>query len=207
MGAGSGGARRHDANRRLGAIRRPSGRAARTTLTITAATATVAALALGAWGAFLLAPRADEPVRSDAVVMLAGADDGRHSLARDLVDAGYADTLLVSNPGGNAERVARRLCTGTARPADAEVVCFAPEPRTTWGEAEAVDAIARARGWERVLVVTNRPHSLRAGRWMRAATDLDVRMVPIRRVDLPMLPVHLVWEIAGFAKGRINGHW
>lgn len=167
----------------------------------------VAALALTAWGAFLLQPHGDEPVRADAVVMLAGADDGRHLYARDLVEAGYADTLLVSNPGGNSETVARRLCTGIARPADAEVVCFSPEPRTTWGEALTVDAIARARGWERVLVVTNRPHTLRAGTWMRNATDLDVRMTPIDRVDRAMLPVHLVWEVAGWIKGRVNGHW
>lgn len=167
----------------------------------------IGALALTAWGVFLLQPRADEPVRADAVVMLAGADDGRHLYARDLVEAGYADTLLVSNPGGNSERVARRLCTGLSRPADAEVVCFSPEPRTTWGEALSVAAIADARGWERVLVVTNKPHTLRAGRWMRGATGLDVRMTPIERVDREMLPVHLVWEIAGWIKGGINGHW
>ncbi|WP_407334830.1 YdcF family protein [Dietzia kunjamensis] len=171
------------------------------------AAAAVAALALTAWGAFLLQPRADGPVRADAVVMLAGADDGRHLYARDLVEAGYADTLLVSNPGGNSETVARRLCTGIARPSGAEVVCFSPDPRTTWGEAQAVASIARARGWDRILVVTNRPHTLRAGTWMRSATGLDVRMVPVERLDRGMLPVHLVWEAAGWIKGRVNGHW
>lgn len=174
---------------------------------IVAAAATVGVLALTAWGAFLLQPRADDPVRADAVVMLAGADDGRHLYARDLVEAGYADTLLVSNPGGNSEKVARRLCTGPARPSGAEVVCFSPDPRTTWGEAQSVAAIARARGWERILVVTNRPHTLRAGTWMRGATGLDVRMTPIDRLDRVMLPVHLVWEIAGWIKGGVNGHW
>lgn len=164
--------------------------------------------ALTVWGAFLLQPRADEPVRADAVVMLAGADDGRHLHARDLVDAGYADTLLVSNPGGNSERVARRLCTGIARPGPpAEVVCFEPEPRTTWGEARSVATIAERRGWERVLVVTNRPHTLRAGMWMREATGLDVRMAPVERLDVARLPVHLIWELAGFVKGWVNDHW
>lgn len=173
-----------------------------------AATAALGAVALTAWGAFLLYPRADEPVRADAVVMRAGADDGRHLSARDLVEAGYADTLLVSNPGGNSERVARNLCTGTSRPErESEVVCFVPNPRTTWGEAQAVSAIAEARGWERVLVVTNQPHTLRAGKWLRSATGLDVRMVPIEPIDWPMVPVHLVREIAGLAKGWLNGHW
>ena len=172
-----------------------------------AAAVVVSALALTAWGVFLLQPRGDDPVRADAVVMLAGADDGRHLYARDLVEAGCADTLLVSNPGGNSEVVARRLCTGLSRPADAEVVCFSPDPRTTWGEARAVAAIADARGWERVLVVTNKPHTLRAGTWMRSATGLDVRMTPIETVDWPMLPVHLVWEAAGWVKGGVNGNW
>ena len=108
-----------------------------------AAATAVAALALTAWGAFLLQPRADEPVRADAVVMLAGADDGRHLYARDLVEAGYADTLLVSSPGGNSETVARRLCAGIARPAGAEVVWFSPDPRTPRGEAQTVASIAR----------------------------------------------------------------
>ena len=39
-----------------------------------AAAVTVAALVLTAWGVFLLRPRADPPVRADAVVMLAGAE-------------------------------------------------------------------------------------------------------------------------------------
>lgn len=172
------------------------------------ASALAGAAVLAAWGAFLLQPRADEPARADAVVMLAGADDGRHLLARDLVESGYADTLLVSNPGGSEEIVARRLCTGLARPGPpAEVVCFAPDPRTTWGEARSVAAIAERRGWERVLVVTHRPHTLRAGMWMREATGLDVRMAPVERLDVARLPVHLVWEAAGFVKGWSNGHW
>ena len=42
---------------------------------------------------------------------------------------------------------------------------------------------------------------------MRNATGLDVRMTPIERLDRVMLPVHLVWEAAGFVKGRFNGQW
>lgn len=165
------------------------------------------AAVLTTWGAFLLRPHGDDPAPADAVVMLAGADDGRHLYARDLVEAGYADTLLVSNPGGNSEKVARRLCTGIARPADAEVVCFSPDPRTTWGEALMVSAIAERRGWERILVVTNRPHTLRVKTWMRNVTGLDVRVTPVQRLDTTMLPVHLVWEAAGWIKGRFNGQW
>lgn len=176
---------------------------------VTVAVLVVTALvALTAWGAFLLWPRDHGPVRADAVVMLAGADDGRHRYARDLVDAGYADTLLVSNPSGNDEPVARELCSGDLRPdPPAEVVCFSPEPRTTWGEARAVARIAELRGWSRLVVVTNRPHALRAGTWMRGATGLDVHVAPIGRVDLPRLPVHVVREVGGFVKGWLNGHW
>ena len=171
------------------------------------AAAGVLVAALAAWGTFLLWPRWDGPVRADAVVMLAGADDGRHAYAADLIEAGYADTLLVSNPGGNTETVARRLCTGSTRPAGAEVVCFSPDPRTTWGEAETVAAVAGLRGWERVVVVTNRPHAPRAHTWMRNATGLEVTMAPIEHVDVPMLPIHLLREAAGWVKGRVLGSW
>ena len=160
------------------------------------------AVCLGATVALLL-PRTDQPGTADAVILLAGADDGRHMHARDLVERGVAPTLLVSNPDGTGEPLARSLCSGTDRPGGVEVVCFVPRPRTTWGEAAAVDAIARARGWRSIVVVTNRPHTLRARTWFRRRTDLTVRMSPIDRVDLPRLPVHVAWEIAGFAKGAV----
>jgi len=173
----------------------------------------VGVLAFTAFGAVLLWPRDDEPGRADAVVMLAGADDGRHAHARELVEAGVAPVLLVSNPDGLGEPLARSLCTGDERPGrtgDApatgvEVVCFDPEPRTTLGEARAVDAIARRRGWHSVVVVTNRPHTLRARTWFRDATGLEVRMSPIRDVDWPMLPRHLAWEAGGYLKGLLGG--
>lgn len=179
----------------------------RRTLLAATAVGVIAAVALAAWGTFLLWPRWDGPARADAVVMLAGADDGRHAYAAELIEAGYADTLLVSNPGGNTEKVARRLCSGSTRPAGAEVVCFSPDPRTTWGEAEAVAAVAELRGWERLVVVTNQPHALRAHTWMRNATGLGVTMAPIARVDVPMLPVHLLREVGGWVKGRALGSW
>ena len=179
----------------------------RRALIATASAAGVLVAALAAWGTFLLWPRWDGPAQADAVVMLAGADDGRHAYAAELIEAGYAGTVLVSNPGGNTETVARRLCTGTTRPSGAEVVCFSPDPRTTWGEAEAVSAVAELRGWERLVVVTNRPHALRADTWMRNATGLDVHMAPIDRVDVLMLPVHLLREVGGWVKGRALGSW
>lgn len=173
---------------------------------VAAGVAALPVAALAAWGAVLLRHRGDEPAAADAVVLLAGADDGRDARARDLVEAGYAGVLLVSDPGGSADRMVDRVTTGPLRPRGAEIVRFHPRPRTTWGEAQAVASIGRERGWTRVLVVTNRPHALRTRRWMRAATGLDVRIVPIAHVDLAGLPRHLVWELAGFAKGRLRGH-
>lgn len=188
----------------------PRRRRVRRTALVAGATAAVPALGLAAWGAVLLRYRGEPPAHADAVVLLAGADDGRDSLARDLVGAGYAQVLLVSDPGGRFRRVVKRLTEGPLRPSSAEVEIVHPDPRTTWGEALAVAGIARERGWSRVLVVTNRPHALRTCLWMRAATataGLDVRIVPITRLDVPALPRHLVWELAGFVKGRLHGHW
>lgn len=170
------------------------------------AVAAVAA-ALAAWTAHLLRYRGEGPARADAVVLLAGADDGRDRLARDLVAAGYAGTLVVSDPGGRFDRVVERLTAGPLRPGGAEILRFRPEPRTTWGEATALGAIARDRGWRRVVVVTNRPHARRTATWMRSATGLDVRITPIGRIAWRDLPRHVVWEAAGFVKGRLRGHW
>ena len=41
-------------------------------------------------------------------------------------------------------------------------MCFTPSPETTRGEAEAIGALARERGWSDLVVVTSTPHVTRA---------------------------------------------
>lgn len=95
---------------------------------------------------------------ADAVVVLAGAADERLSVGVGLVDSGAADELVLSStglPGNTAtdERCARY---------EPGVTCFRPDPLTTRGEARAIAALARDRGWDSIIVVTSSYHAMRA---------------------------------------------
>ncbi|WP_333619440.1 YdcF family protein [Dietzia sp.] len=165
---------------------------------------------LGAW--FLSARHRSEPTPSDVIVLLAGADDGRHALARELFASGIAPRLFVSNPLGAEEPKATALCRLP------NATCFEPVPHTTAGEAEyirgaAEEAESRGVGWTRISVVTNRPHAARAGAYFRrclagagrGGADVEVRVVAIDSVDVPRLPIHVAREAAGFAKAAVQG--
>jgi uncharacterized SAM-binding protein YcdF (DUF218 family) len=118
------------------------------------------------------------PSRADVIVVLGGqvqcgaAELGASSLARlnkglELWRRGYAKTITLSDTAG--------LYTGC--PSDAELarnqiqdlyggnqpnIVVLKDMRTTRTEAEAVKKEAVARGWNRVLIVTNPTHSRRA---------------------------------------------
>lgn len=160
---------------------------------------------LGAW--FLSDRHRSEPVASDAIVMLAGADDGRHRVARNLLQDGYAPELLVSNPDSAGKKKAAKLCRMKATD------CFSPMPKTTAGEVRAVREAAEeaedsGEGWESILVVTNKPHAARAGAFFRRCLEearedggpIAVRVVSIEGLDKSRLPIHVLRETAGFIK-------
>lgn len=109
----------------------------------------------------------DELRKVDAIVVLGGDDDGREQYGLELARAGYADTLVVSNPypyhkGSDPVRRAnmRALCNSST--AELKVVCFQPAPATTKGEAMFVSRLAASRGWTSVMVVSWRHHLVRA---------------------------------------------
>lgn len=160
---------------------------------------------LGAW--FLSARHRSEPAKSDAIVMLAGADDGRHRVARNLLEEGYAPELLVSNPDSAGKKKAAEMCRMKA------TECFAPVPKTTAGEVRAVREAAEEAedsgdGWDSIIVVTNKPHAARAGAFFRRCLEdagdgggsITVRVVSIEGLDKSRLPIHVLRETAGFIK-------
>ena len=110
----------------------------------------VAALVLFVW-----VPFADDDPRTDAIIVLAGSRT-RLPVALDLLAHGRARTLAVSRDPRDRARV--RLC----RSPPADVVCFSAQPYSTRGEARAAAALARARGWRSLAVVTSRFHLFRA---------------------------------------------
>lgn len=97
-------------------------------------------------------PDTDAPGHADAVVVLAGGHGERLDRGLELVQEGVAPTLALSfGPNG--------LCRGGQA---FDVVCFAPSPETTRGEAEAIGDLARSRGWSSIVLVTSTSHVTRA---------------------------------------------
>jgi uncharacterized SAM-binding protein YcdF (DUF218 family) len=113
---------------------------------------------------FVWAPWAgDAPQHADAVVVLSGGLNRRLDPALALMRRGVAPVLAISGAAQDRKwKKARRLCAGEEGPLRYRVLCFQPVPYSTRGEARAIARLARARGWQRVVVVTSRFHTTRA---------------------------------------------
>lgn len=82
----------------------------------------------------VLFPPRDEADHADVVLVLAGASDRRHKLAAQLIDEGYSQNFVVSNPDGGIERVGSAYWRRSFQPKSAdEVLCMKPVPSTTTG--------------------------------------------------------------------------
>ena len=135
------------------------------------AAATALPIALG--GVLLhriLRPASADPATADAVVVLAGGRGERLDRALELMDRGVAPTLVVSagNPRWRGWERVRQLSAGRQA---YEVVRFVPDPDNTRGEAAAAGAIARARGWRTLVLVTSSYHLARGSLHLRRCTD------------------------------------
>ncbi|RDI96245.1 YdcF family protein [Meiothermus sp. QL-1] len=185
--------------------------------------------------AFLLQPLVvdEPPQRADLIVVLGG---GMHcgagvleasSLARlekglELWRAGYAPRLTLSDTVGeifgdarcpSLGKVAAERVRALYGPAGPELILL-PEMRTTRTEALAVAALARERGYRRVLLVTTPAHSRRA---VGAFRRLGLEVVSVNssepRFDMALPTPYdrlqaltpLVREYLGLLKYRLNG--
>ena len=141
----------------------------------------VLALLLAAWLAatavLFVWPRGGDPQRADAVVVLSGVRTARLEKGLELVRAGVAPTLVISDGRARGWAEANRLCDGGA---DFRVVCFRPTPYSTHGEAADVARIARDRGWRSLVVVTSRYHVTRSRLLFGRCLDGRVSGVPAK---------------------------
>lgn len=144
-------------------------------------------------------PRHAQSSDADAIVVLAGADDGRHQLGIDWGHTNQVRDVYLSNPDGPLEPKTFGLCRASDFDA-IEVTCFTPVPPTTVGEALTVQGIAHESGWHSVVVVTNRPHSHRAEAIFEHCTDLSVEIEATEWIDIPNVGRHLAREVAGALK-------
>lgn len=126
-------------------------------------------------------PRADPLARADAIVVLGGEWDGRVAYGLDLARRGYADTVLLSE-GYTGLGHDSDLAGACAEPIPAvRVVCFAPEPYTTRGEAMYTAKLAAEHQWRTVIVVSWNYHLVRARYIFRRCFDGDLIMRPVPR--------------------------
>lgn len=117
--------------------------------------------------AVLQHPRVDALSPSDALFVLGPHDPVRMAEAFRLMDEGAAPVLVVATPGPRPGHSAADLrfmeekdfC---AEDLGYEVVCFAPDPSTTQGEAMKLRELAEHRGWDHVSALTFRQHVPRA---------------------------------------------
>jgi len=126
-------------------------------------------------GAFLYD---EQPLqRADAIFVFAGTRMERALEAADLYKQGYATLVVLTEElsDGAIDALARR---GIMVPTDAEVardvmirlgmppdaIVIAPGVHNSTGqEAQTLRSLARVRGWRRVIVVTSKFHTRRAG--------------------------------------------
>ena len=121
----------------------------------------VLAIAAGAAGWALFTRAGQDPLtHADAIVVLGGEHDGRERYGIELAERGYANTVVLSNPYSPSDPLMRELCAAST--ARITVLCEAPIPSTTRGEALFTRRLADQNGWHSVLVVSWQYHLPRA---------------------------------------------
>ena len=139
----------------------------RKTVALSAVGAAAGLVALRLFGV----PRVDAAVAADAVVALDGDRPRRLREAVGLAAAGVAPVAVVVR----ANEVAPELLAAPELPF--ELISFVPDPSTTRGEARGVAALARERGWRRLVVVTSTYHVTRARMIFRRGVRCELRFV------------------------------
>jgi uncharacterized SAM-binding protein YcdF (DUF218 family) len=122
--------------------------------------------------------RVDEPGPVDAVVVLGGEHDGREDYGIALAREFGAHTVLLSNSYAAPDRVMRRVCN--KRVDGLDIICRAPDPSTTRGEAMMAAELGAQRHWRRIIVVSWRYHLPRARLIFRQCYSPDPAAVIMR---------------------------
>ncbi len=119
-------------------------------------------------------PPADAPTDADAVVMFVGGRGERLAAAERLMADGRASNLVIPNGTAPEWPAGNRACRED-RPYD--VHCPQPDPDTTRGEARTIAALAKEKGWTRVIVVTSSYQVTRARLLLDRCFDGEVQTV------------------------------
>lgn len=134
-------------------------------------------------GLFLyVAPASDAPKHADVLFVL-GPPDGRMKYAEQLMDQGYAGTIVVSVPLNKDGNPSFDLCHERRA---SRIVCFSPDPFTTQGEARVLESLSQENGWNSADVLTAQFHISRARVMVQRCYKGDLSMVAYGHT-LPLL--------------------
>lgn len=168
----------------------------------------IALACLVCWSALLVNlvafPTVDEPELVDAIYIIGPPWPERIATGVALIEAGYADTLIVS-VGISGMHSADELAV-CSEPAEFKVICLTPEPATTQGEASGFAHLATKNDWESAIVVTMIPHITRAGLYFeRCVDDVDVLFVNDNRPIGPLRwAYNYVYQAGAWAKAALS---
>lgn len=120
----------------------------------------VIVLVLGGLDVRLVAfPRQEAaPGHADVLFVLGPHDSGRVAYALQLMNSGVADELVVSTPVLGSVFRSEPSTSFCAEEHPYPVTCFEPDPSTTRGEAAQLARWRTERDWDRIIVLTTRPH-------------------------------------------------
>lgn len=165
----------------------------------------VSVVGVGGYFAFTKA-RVDPVAKADAIIVLGGEHDGREAYGVALAEQGVANTVVLSDPYGAADKTMQKYC-GTSTDTY-EVLCEAPVPSTTRGEAIFTEKLAEERGWKHVVVVSWRYHLPRAKYIFDQCFSGSVTMQAVPRTynfSLVYWEYTYLYQLAGFAKAAVQG--
>ncbi|GAA1510479.1 uncharacterized SAM-binding protein YcdF (DUF218 family) [Agromyces terreus] len=150
---------------------------------------------------YVFPPQAAVPERADAVFILGPARAERFELARQLIDDGVTDRMVVSVPADVLESPRE---TGRYRNCNipgGDVTCVDAEPSTTRGEAQLLAALADEQGWNSVIVITRTPHIIRTRVLFDRCFDGDLAVLDSREpITLAGWMREYAYQTAAFAK-------
>lgn len=140
-------------------------------------------------------PATNAPARSDAVIVLAGGNNGaRIAKGVALVRAGYAPRLYVSAPG--YQDCPRSLPS-------VSITCFNPVPTTTQGEARFATRLAQQHHWHRIIVVSGTQQVTRARIRFDRCYHGSILMIPADPGGLLSWVYTVVYEWGALPKALI----
>ncbi|WP_188585238.1 YdcF family protein [Gordonia jinhuaensis] len=170
----------------------------------------VALVVLNVTGYFLFTRAHEDPLsHADAIVVLGGEQDGRVQYGVQLAQQGYASTVLLSNPypsGTPGEDFMQHYCNG--EDLGVRIICFAPDPSTTRGEAMFTRDMARKYGWHHVIAISWRFHLPRARYIFHQCFSGQTTMRAVPRTydyGVGMWQYTYVYQTVGFVKAAILG--